>query len=129
MTSETLQKLKFPAIGLIAVGILNILFGLYFLFSLIVVWYSGVTYQNFSSAEEKQIFNIGFYGVIALGVASLLLAPLIIHGALRMMRGEKLSLARISAILAMPSISFIIGIPVGIWALLAIRRAKAGENA
>lgn len=127
MTSENIQKLKIPAIGLIAVGILNILFGLYFLFSAIFVFYTGVNYQNFTTEQEKFIFNIGLYGIIALGVLSLLVAPVIIHGALKMMRGEKAKMAAILAMIPLTSFSFIIAIPFSIWTLLAMSRIK--ENA
>jgi hypothetical protein len=45
MTNEITQKLKIPAIGLIVTGILNILCGLYFLFSAIMVSYVGINYK------------------------------------------------------------------------------------
>lgn len=131
MTNEVKQKLKIPAIGLIAVGILNILFGLYFLLSGIIVAYSGIDYRNFNTEQEKFIFNIGLYGILALGISSLLVAPLIIHGALKMMRGEKLNLAKISAILAMipvTSFSFILGIIFGVWTLLVLGKIKGNAE-
>lgn len=124
MTNENLQKLKIPAIGLIAVGILNILFGLYFLFSALFVFYSGLNYQNFATEQEKLYFNIGLYGIMTLGVLSLLVAPVIILGALKMMRGEKAKMAAILAMIPLTSFSFIIAIPFGIWALLAMNRTK-----
>ena len=128
MINETTQKTKIPAIGLIVVGILNILFGLYFLFSAIVASYMGVNYKGFSTEQEKFIFNIGFYGIIALGIISLLVAPLIILGAMKMMRGEKSALTKTAAILAMipvTSVAFLLGIPFGIWALLASSKINA----
>jgi hypothetical protein len=127
MTNETLQKLKIPAIGLIAVGILNILFGLYFLLSAFVVAYSKIDYKNFNTEQEKLIFNIGLYGIIALGILSLLVAPGIIYGALKLLRGEKSGMGKTAAILAMipaTSCSFIIGIPFGIWALRVLSKAR-----
>ncbi|CAN5758186.1 hypothetical protein BH20ACI4_BH20ACI4_23890 [soil metagenome] len=131
MTNEITQKLKIPAIGLIAVGILNILFGLYFLFAAVKVAYSGINYRNFNTEQEKFIFNIGLYGIIALGILSLLVAPVIIYGALKMMRGEKVKSAKIAAILAMIPVTsfwFIFGIPFGIWALMLWSKIKpAGD--
>ncbi len=127
MTNEITQKLKIPAIGLIAVGILNILFGLYFLFSAFVVAYSKIDYRNFNTEQEKFIFNIGLYGIIALGILSLLVAPVIIYGALKLLRGEKSGMGKTAAILAMiPATScwFILGIPFGIWALRILIKAK-----
>lgn len=132
MTDNNLQKLKIPAIGLIAVGILNILFGLYFLLSAIMVGYMGVSYKNFNTEEEKFIFQIGFYGIIVLGVLSLIVAPIIILGALKMMRGEISGRTKLSAILAMIpvfSFSFLLGLPFGIYALMLSRRiGSAGSG-
>lgn len=123
-----MRGLKFPAYGLTTVGILNILFGLYFLFNAVIVFYMGVDYRNFNSEEEKFYFNIGLYGVMALGIVSLLLAPVIIYGASRMMRGVVDGKARLAAILAMIPVTsfpaFLIGFPIGIWALIALAKAK-----
>lgn len=130
MTNEIAQKLKIPAIGLIVVGILNILVGLLFLYKAIVVGYTGVTYQNFNE-QDKFAFNIGLYGVMILGVLSLLVAPVIIYGAMKMMRGEKSSWAKIAAIFAMiplTSCSFLIGVPFGIWALMILSKFKELPN-
>lgn len=128
MTNENLQKLKIPAIGLIVVGVLNILIGLYFLLSGIIVAYSGVVYKNFNTEQEKFAFQIGFYGVIILGILTLIVAPVIILGALKMMRGETNGTAKLSPILAMiPVVSFpgcIFGIPLGIWALISMKKAR-----
>ncbi len=125
MTNETLQKLKIPAIGLIVVGILNILCGLYFLISAVIVSYAGIEYKNFTE-HDKFVFNIGFYGVIVLGVLSLLIAPVIISGAMKMMRGEKTGVTKLAAILAMIPVTsfpaFIIGIPFGVWAFNTLKK-------
>lgn len=125
MINEAQQNLKIPAIGLIVVGVLNILFGLYFLLSLIIVLYGGVSYKGFNTEQEKFIFNVGLYGIIAVGILSLLVAPLVIYGALKMMRGEKTGAAKRAAIFAMlpfTSVLFILGIPFGIWALVNLKK-------
>ena len=130
MTNETAQKLKIPAIGLIVVGILNILCGLYFLFSAIMVSYVGINYKNFTE-DDKFIFNIGLYGIMILGILSLVFAPVIIYGAMKMMRGEKSGAAKIAAVAAMipvTSFSFLIGVPFGIWALMIMSKIKPAEN-
>lgn len=131
MTNELTQKLKIPAIGLIAVGVLNILFGLYFLFSAFIVANSEIDYRNFNTEQEKFIFNIGLYGIIILGIISLLVAPVIIYGALKMMRGEKVKSAKIAAILAMIPVTsfwFLLGFPLGVWALMILSKIKPPEN-
>ncbi len=130
MTNETAQKIKIPAIGLIVVGILNILCGLYFLFSAVMVSYVGISYKNFTE-DDKFIFNIGLYGIMILGILSLVFAPVIIYGAMKMMRGEKSGAAKIAAVAAMipfTSFSFLIGIPFGIWALMILSKIKPAEN-
>lgn len=128
MTNENLQKLKIPAIGLIVVGILNILFGLVCLLRAVTVAYLGVSFQQFASEQEKFIFQIGFYGVLAVGLLSLIFAPIIIMGALKMMRGITTGAAKLSPVLAMipiTSFAFILGIPFGIWALISMKKFKA----
>lgn len=130
MTNETAAKLKIPAIGLIAVGILNILIGLYFLLSAIYVSYAGVVYKNFTE-EQKTMFNIGLYGIMILGILSLLVAPVIIYGAMKMLRGEKPGWGKIAAISAMipvMSFAFILGIPFGFWALRILNSVNLLEN-
>ena len=130
MENETAQKIKIPAIGLIVVGILNILCGLYFLFSAIMVSYVGINYKNFTE-DDKFVFNIGLYGIMILGILSLLVAPVIIYGALKMMRGEKSGTAKIAAVAAMipvTSFSFLIGVPFGIWALMLMSKIRPAEN-
>ncbi|MEO6590151.1 MAG: hypothetical protein ABIP06_12695 [Pyrinomonadaceae bacterium] len=131
MTNETLQKLKIPAIGLIVVAILNILIGLYFLFSAIVASYTGITYKNFTE-DDRFAFNVGLYGIMILGILSLIAAPVIIYGATKMMRGEKNGLTKASAILAMipvTSFSFLLGVPFGIWALMVLSKFQKQPNA
>jgi len=128
MTNENLQKLKIPAIGLIVVGILNVLIGLFFLFRAIKIAYLGVVFQNFTTEQEKFAFQIGFYGVIILGILSLVVAPIIIYGALEIMRGVKTGAAKLSPILAMipiTSFTFFFGIIFGIWVLILMRKSRS----
>ena len=128
MTNENLQRSKIPAIGLIVVGVLNILIGLYFLLSGIIVAYSGVVYRNFNTEQEKFAFQVGFYGVIILGILSLVVAPVIIYGALKIMRGVTTGAAKLSPILAMiplTSVTFFFGIIFGIWALFSMRKSRS----
>lgn len=132
MTNENSQKLKIPAIGLIVVAILNILIGLYCLLSAVIVAYSGISFKNFTSEQEKFAFQIGFYGVLIWGILSLVVAPIIISGALKMMRGEVSGKTKLAAILAMipvVSISFLLGIPFGIYALMLSGRIKSADSA
>lgn len=123
--NEILAKLKTPAIGLLITGIINIFLGLYFIVSagLQIMW--GALNRNFSSEAEQMGFYAGFFGSTVLGVLSLLVAPVIIFGALQMMKGKKYGLSKTAAILTIvpfTSCCFLIGAPFGIWALIVLSK-------
>ena len=121
--NETLNKLKFPAIGLIVAGVLNAICGLYFVASVLIQYSAGGLNRSFSSDSEQFGFYIGFWGTGALGILGFLVAPVIIYGAIQMMRGRSFGVSRTAAILAvipLTSCCFVIGIPFGIWALVVL---------
>ena len=121
--NDTLNKLKAPAIGLIIAGAFNAVSGLYFLVSVLIQYSRGALDRTFSEEAEQFGFYIGFWGTAVLGVLGFLVAPIVIYGAIQMMRGRSFSLARTAAILAvipLTSCCFIIGIPFGIWALVVL---------
>lgn len=123
MMNDTLNKLKAPAIGLIVAGVLNAVSGLYLLASTLIQFSAGVLDRNFSQDSERIGFYIGFWGTAALGILGFLVAPIIIYGAIQMMRGRSFGLSRTAAILAvipLTSCCFVIGIPFGIWALVVL---------
>ncbi len=119
--NDTLNKLKFPSIGLIVAGVLNAISGLYFGASTLIQYSAGIFNQRFSSDAEHFGFYIGFWGTAALGILGFLVAPIIIYGAIQMMRGRSFALSRTAAVLAvipLTSCCFVVGIPFGIWALV-----------
>lgn len=125
MTNDVLGKVKAPAIGLLVTGILNILLGLYFIASaaMRIMW--GALDQKFASDAEQTWFYVGFFGSTAFGILSLLIAPVVIFGAVQMMKGRKYGLSKTAAILAVipfTSCCFLIGIPFGIWALVVLSK-------
>ncbi len=123
MMNDTLNKLKFPSIGLIVAGVLNAICGLYFLGSALYQYSAGVLNTRFSTDAEQFGFYIGFWGTSALGILGFLVAPVIIYGAIQMMCGRSFGLSRTAAILAvipLTSCCFVIGIPFGIWALVVL---------
>lgn len=70
-------------------------------------------------------FFAGFFGSTAFGVLSLLIAPVIIFGAIQMMKGRKYDLSKTAAILAVipfTSCCFLLGAPFGIWALMVLSK-------
>jgi len=123
MMNDPLNKLKFPAIGLIVTGVLNAVCGLYFVASCLIQYSTGALNRSFSVDSERIGFYIGFWGTAALGVLGFLVAPVIIFGAIQMLRGRSFGLSRTAAILAiipLTSCCFVIGIPFGIWALVVL---------
>ena len=123
MMNDTLNKLKAPSIGLIIAGVLNAVTGLYLLASTLIQYSRGALNPRFSSEAEQFGFYIGFWGTGALGILGFLVAPVIIYGAIQMMRGRSFGLSRTAAILAvipLTSCCFLLGIPFGIWALVVL---------
>ena len=64
------------------------------------------------------------YGI---ALVSLLLAPVIVYGAVQMMQGRKLGLAKIAAVLAilpLTSCCCLAGLPVGIWTFIVLSKPE-----
>lgn len=123
MTNDTLNKLKAPSIGLVVAGAFNAVSGLYFLASALIQYSHGALDRTFSEESEQFGFYIGFWGTAVLGILGFLVAPVIIYGAIQMMRGRSFGLSRTAAILAvipLTSCCFIISVPFGIWALVVL---------
>jgi hypothetical protein len=126
MNGETLQKLKAPAIGLIVAGSLN---GVIALLALIggLLRLSGIAGRERLPADEAERvgFMFGTVATYAIALLTLILAPLVIYGAVQMMAGRKHGLARAAAIISilpLTSCCFIAGIPIGIWALVVLAK-------
>jgi hypothetical protein len=135
--NETLNKLKGPAIGLIVTGALNGAIGLLTILSGLLRL-SGIMGKEarIHDEAEKLGYMVGTglgYGV---GFLSLLFAPVIVLGAVKMMRGQSRGLAMTAAVLSLVPItccSFPLGMIFGIWALVVLRSADiaayfSGEN-
>lgn len=124
MTEDILQKLKGPAIGLILAGSLN---GAISLLTLIsgLMRLSGMAGDETVPTDKAERFGyyVGTFGSYSIALLSLVVAPLVIYGAVQMMNGKKYGLAKASAILSiipLTSCCFIVGIPIGIWALVVL---------
>lgn len=119
--NDAISQLKTPAIGLIVVGSINFLVGLLTLLSGLLRL-AGIAQDKVPTDEAERLgyyMGTGFgYG---LGFFSLILAPIIIYGGMKMLSGQKLGLAKTAAILAIVPLSsccFVLGIPFGVWALI-----------
>ena len=128
-----LAQIKAPAIGLIVAGALNIIYGLYVVGSSILQIQQGVLNQSFANEANKTGFYVGFLGVTGLAIVNLVLAPIIIAGAVSMMNSKRYGLAKTAAIIAViPFVSccLLVGIPFGIWALIVLGKpeVKAAFN-
>jgi hypothetical protein len=128
MITDNRQKLRAPAIGLIITGSLNGITGLLAILSGLFRL-TGIAGKETLPADqaEKMGFMIGTVGSYIVSLLSLLLAPVIIYGAVRMMQGKKPGLAKIAAILAIipvTSCCFLIGIPMGIWSLVVLAKPE-----
>ena len=125
--NDILEKLKFPSIALLVVGILNALFGLYLIVSMLVQLAMGAANRPYVSESERIGFLVGFFGSGVLGVLSLAVSPIIIYGALQMMKGQRYGLAKTASILAMiPFVSccFVFGVPLGIWSFITLKKPE-----
>jgi hypothetical protein len=126
MMIDSLQKLRPPATALIIAGSLNGMIGLLALLGGLIRL-AGVGGRETLPMEDAE--RIGYIVSTIVGYAtsllSLLVAPVVIYGAIQMMRAKKISVARLAAILAIipfTSCCFLVGIPVGIWALITLSK-------
>lgn len=125
MQNEILNRLKVPAIGLIITGILNFIWGI---LSIISNIYQYTNQQGvYADINAGVPFYVGVVIGIGLVVVNMIIAPIIIFGGIKMLKGQSYGLAKASAIAAfIPLISccFISGIPFGIWALVVLLKPE-----
>ncbi len=122
--NDILSRLKAPGIGLIITGALNGLIGLLTVLSgLARLAGLGGKESAIRDDAEKLGYFVGTGLSYGVGVLSLLLAPLIILGGIKLMKGKNRGLvmaAAIFAILPVTSCCFIVGAVFGIWALVVL---------
>lgn len=127
MMTDTLLKLRAPATALIVAATLNAMIGLLALLGG-VARLAGVSGRE--TLPDNDAERIGYltstvatYGISLL---SLVVAPLIIYGAVQMMHGKNYKMAKLAAILVLvplTSCCFLAGIPIGIWSLVVLSKA------
>jgi hypothetical protein len=127
-SGNALQKLAGPAIGLMVTGTLSLLYGLYALVQHLMG--SGqAALDQLMKDENTQAFQsfvklgqaAGIFWIIGILVAGAFL----IWGGLQMKQGRSWTISLVSSIVAMiPCVSccFIVGIPIGIWALVILMK-------
>lgn len=112
-------RLKTPAMGLIAVGVVNLILGTIFGLS----FFLSNRPAEFTDDFEKTFYLVGTRVVFACCVLSVLLAPPIIFGALGMMKGKRRTWALSAALLSLLPVTFCanpFGIMFGVWALMVL---------
>lgn len=122
--TNVLDKLKAPSIGLLISGILSGFIGGLALVSGLLR-FSGLTgRETLPSDEAERIgYYIGTFGGYGVGLISLIVSPLVVFGAIRMMKGQSRGLAITAAVLSIlpvTSCCFFIGGIFGIWALIVL---------
>lgn len=128
--------MKIPAIGLIIAGTLNAATGALFILSGLIrlVRESGIissggdVLRGAPANSARQLgYYVGTFGIYAVACLSLILGPLIVYGAVRMLNGKKYKTAKRASILAIipfTSCCFLLGIPLGIWALTLLNKPE-----
>lgn len=131
--AEALSKVSGPAIGLIVVGVINILVGLYNVVTTLGAMANpqqaipeggnveGVDMEAFTNIVQ----GLGAIGIVVYVIA-IILAVVVLMGGLKMKKLESFGLCTAASVLAMiPCISCcIIGLPIGIWALVVLNKPE-----
>jgi hypothetical protein len=127
--NDVIKRIKAPATGLLIVGILNGLTALLMLLSGLIRLLSGGRGGYGVPTDDAE--RLGYYaGTVVgyvVGFLCLLVTPVVIYGAIQMMNARKYGLAMASAVLAiipLTSCCFVLGIPIGIWALVVLRKPE-----
>lgn len=131
MNNDPLRNLKAPATGLIVAGCLNGVTAFLTLLGGIFRLTGGLGNESLPTDRPERIgFFIGTIGTYSIALISLLLAPVIVYGAVQLMQGRKPGLARIASILAivpLTSCCFVVGAPFGIWAMIVLSKPEIKE--
>ncbi|NNE66871.1 MAG: hypothetical protein HKN33_09915 [Pyrinomonadaceae bacterium] len=129
MNNDVSKTIKTPAIALIVAGSINGAVGV----AALLGGFVRLLWGN-ESLPVNEAERMGFIGgtVIGYGIAllTLLAAPLIIYGGTQMLSGKRYGLAKaaaIAAIIPFTNCCFLIGIPIGIWALTVLFKPEVKD--
>jgi len=125
MMIDNLQKLRGPAIGLIIAGSLNGMIGLLALLGGLMRL-SGIGGRESLPVEDAERIGYMTSTVVtyAMSLLSLLLAPVIIYGAVQMMKAKNYKAVRIAAILVILSGNLVIAPLSAIFVLIWVQVSK-----
>ena len=125
MTGDASERLKLPATGLILVGSINALASLVLILGRLASLLKGAP----APADPDRRLGYEIWNVLSptVGLLSLLAAPLIVYGAIRMYGAKRYGAARLAAVLALipvTSVCCVPGIPVALWALVVLHHPE-----
>ena len=125
---DPVSQVNGPSVGLLVTGVIGAIFSAFML----IVTGIGLGIGSFWKWRQIDWYNDFFEGVIGLGssIVGLIVAAFIIYAALKMKELQQWNLAIVASVLAMiPCISpcCIIGLPIGIWALVVLNRPEVKE--
>ena len=129
---NVLKRLKWPAVSLIVATAASSLSAAVWLYAMVRLLL-GETPPGTAeiSGDEKLGYVAGQVYSTIVAVVSILVSPYIIKGALQMMKAKQYNTARGAAILALVPLSsccFVIGMPVGLWALSVLSKPEIKET-
>lgn len=121
---DAVERVKGPATGLIVVAILGAIVQLISL----IVHFAAPSFMTNSRMPQEAWANMfsGTIGVVS-GIIAILLSGLVLFGALKMKKLENYGLAMAASIIAMiPCFSpcCLLGLPIGIWALVVLSKPE-----
>ena len=122
------SQINGPSVGLLVTGVIGAIISVFMLFALGI----GLSIGSIWEWRHVDWYKDFYEGVFGLGSASigLIVAAFIIYAALKMRELKQWNLAIVASVLAMiPCISpcCIIGLPIGIWALVVLNKPEVKE--
>lgn len=114
--------------GLIVAGILGGLSGLaQLLMASRQSMYGMRGWWYYADESYRAGYRMGYMIALVAAFLSLVLAPVVVYGASRMMKLTSYKMSRAAAVLALipcTSCCFLVGIPMGIWALIVLNKPE-----
>jgi hypothetical protein len=115
-----MEETKLPGTLLAVVGAINVLLGL-----------ANMGFGGFTAATGPSEALASGIGSAVGGLVGLVIAGVIIFGGLKMRSGESYNLAMAASVLAMIPLCSpccILGLPIGIWAIITLRKDEVKNN-
>ena len=123
--NDAIERLRQPAMGLILVGVVNIISGLLLILGNIMNLAKGPL-REVTDDPARLLGRQTFVVTSTVGaVVTIIISPLIVYGGMQMLGARKYSMAKLAAILSLipcTSLCCVLGIPAGIWALVTLNK-------